>query len=85
MKSKEALEKIGNYPIGNFGIFTIYDLFKEDFDLIVQDLERLEKLEKFIELLKDKIQVYADYLEFYSEGITKEEYKIYKEMLDDDK
>ena len=45
LSSKEALERIGNYPIGNFGIFTIYDKFKEDFDLITQDLERLEKIE----------------------------------------
>ena len=53
MTSKEALKKICNYPIGNFGIFTIYDEFEEEFDLIMQDLDRLEVLEEAIEILKN--------------------------------
>lgn len=52
MTSKEALEKIGEYPVGNFGIFTTYDKFKEEFDTIRQDLDQLEELEIENEALK---------------------------------
>ena len=57
MTSKEALKKIGNYPIGNFGIFTIYDKFQEDFDLIKQDLERLEVLEKENKVVRETLDI----------------------------
>ena len=53
MTSKEALKKICDYPISNFGIFTIYDKFEEEFDLIMQDLDRLEMLEEAIKILKN--------------------------------
>lgn len=61
MTSKEALEKIGEYPVGNFGIFTTYNKFKEEFDTIKKDLERLEELEIENQDLKDNEKIIADY------------------------
>ena len=57
-KSLEALERIGNYPI-DLGMDNSYEppkscgnvsiglCFQEEFDLIKQDLERLEKIENY--------------------------------------
>lgn len=64
-KSLEALERIGNYPI-DLGIDNSYEppkscgnvsiglCFQKEFDLIKQDLERLEELEKENQELKDE-------------------------------
>ena len=95
MTSKEALERIGNYPVGSFGIFTIYDKFKEEINTIKQDLERLEELEKVLNLIKNhyiKITLLGD-LQIYNlnsyveigKYITEDELKLVVEVLNNDK
>ena len=84
MTSKEALEKFkllyeskcksSNNIIG----------FDMCYTTIKQDLERLEILEKFIEILKDKLEVHTYYLSFLDEGLSRAEHELFEEVLNND-
>ena len=73
MNSKEALERIETifpynreYKPNYYTQFSSsYEPFYKDFDCIKQDLDRLEKLEKVIEILKEKLDIK---LEIYHNG-----------------
>lgn len=96
MTSKEALKLLYS-DAENYAYFneTEEDLseIKLEYELIKQDLERLEKLKKAIEILKGKtIIIFAlklskdlsDYNRMTSfKNLTQEEYDFLKEYLDD--
>lgn len=102
MTSKEALKRIETifpynreYKPNYYTQFSSsYEPFYKDFDCIKQDLERLEKLEKAIEIMKSKtIIIFAlklskdlnDYNRMTSfENLTQQEYEILKEVLNDE-
>ena len=57
MTSKECLEKLSYIPIYEEDIDIIFkgdlcEVYRNEVDIISKDLERLEKLEKVIEMLK---------------------------------
>ena len=79
--------------------FTLYDVFSEEIEIIEKDLDRLEKLEKVIDILENKIVniLILKYciakgggVETYNlhykteEQITQEEYDLLKEWLEND-
>ena len=69
------------------------DIKKQKFEIIEKDLERLEKLEKVIETLKKSFLLSVEKLRgiyftlAYDNNyvMTKEEYDLLKEVLEDDK
>ena len=79
MTSKEALSDLSFLAIGDEN-HTI-----KCKEIIEKDLERLEKLEKAIEILKKTFGLH--YILEYDNycPMTKEEYKLLKEVLQDDK
>ena len=99
MTNKEALELLYS-DAKNYAYFneTEEDLseIKAEYELIKQDLERLEQLEKAVEVLKS-YRLTAEYVEgYYTQpiimfnpadkdvvvvGITMEEYELLKEVL----
>lgn len=105
MNSKEALERIETmfpfnkeYKSNYYAQFSSsIEPFYKDFNIIKQDLDRLEKLEKTIEILKDRFDItgVSKYkgnhiilctLEYYDTYyfINKEQYELLKEVLNDD-
>ena len=92
MTSKEALKRLylNSYTIEELSV--VHSDIK-DYDLVFQDLDRLEKLEKAIEILKDKKpnlfkyfrdrQKYTEY--FVNRELTEEEYELLKEVFGNDK
>ena len=108
MTSKEALKDILGILI-NFehlsDIDDMHEVKKQKFDIVEKDLDRLEKLEKAIEIiLKYKIRpstfvlTIKNYREMYGKDLTlekayilldfcgtQEEYKLLKEVLENDK
>ena len=96
MTSKEALKDIFDILV-NFERFSnIHDeqnIKKQKFEIIEEDLERLEKLEKVIETLKKSFLLSVGELRgiyftlAYDNNyvMTKEEYDLLKEVLEDDK
>lgn len=89
MTSKEALEKISWRYVNE-------PTFQEWCNTIKQDLERLEKLEKVLEIIKDKFFMevkeyhnpkydggYLDYADWchVDNGLTQEQYELFKEVL----
>ena len=96
MTSKEALKDILGILI-NFerlsGVQDAHEVKKQKFEIIEKDLERLEKLEKVIETLKKSFLLSVGELRgiyftlAYDNNyvMTKEEYDLLKEVLDDDK
>lgn len=90
-KSLEALERLQEETQPNAYTLNHND---EDFETIKQDLEKLERLEKAIEILKREFQfhiqdnflwIYDDYfgaLETFS--LTEEEIKLLKEVLENE-
>ena len=92
MTSKEALDFIKNYILKDKGRLNV--LVKTAFELVEKDLDRLEKLEKAIEILKrfvttsycrneetKKWDIPVMYSFGLSEKITQEEYDLLKEVL----
>ena len=89
MTSKEALKELKAYAISKWGI--------ERLKIIEKDLDRLEKLEKVIELLWRKnvnivyIKIFKDfkkYSEYYTgysskDKLTNEDFDLLKEVLRD--
>ena len=96
MTSKEALKDILGILI-NFerlsGVQDAHEVKKQKFEIIEKDLERLEKLEKVIETLKKSFLLSVGELRgiyftlAYNNNyvMTKEEYDLLKEVLEDDK
>ena len=96
MTSKEALKDILDILM-NFerlsGVQDAHEVKKQKFEIIEKDLERLEKLEKVIETLKKSFLLSVGELRgiyftlAYDNNyvMTKEEYDLLKEVLDDDK
>ena len=96
MTSKEALKDLLSILM-NFerlsGVQDAHEVKKQKFEIIEKDLERLEKLEKVIEMLKKSFllsvgelhEIY--YVLAYDNNyvMTKEEYDLLKEVLEDDK
>ena len=92
MKSKEALERLKEETQPNAYTLNHND---EDFAIIEQDLDRLEKLEKAIELLKKYVgfklvidpidSVRGIEAKYEYSDISKKEYELLKEVLEDDK
>ena len=80
MTSKEALSDLSFLAIGDEN-HTI-----KCKEIIEKDLERLEKLEKAIEILKKTFGLHY-ILEYdnYNYSMAKEEYELLKEVLQDDK
>ena len=80
MTSKEALSDLSFLAIGDEN-HTI-----KCKEIIEKDLERLEKLEKAIEILKKTFGLHY-ILEYdnYNCSMAKEEYELLKEVLQDDK
>ena len=96
MTSKEALKDILDILMNSERISDIHDeqkKKKKKFEIIEEDLERLEKLEKVIETLKKSFLLSVGELRgiyftlAYDNNyvMTKEEYDLLKEVLDDDK
>ena len=96
MESKEALKDIFSILINLerlSGIQDKQDIKKQKFDIVEKDLERLEKLEKVIETLKKSFLLSVGELRgiyftlAYDNNyvMTKEEYDLLKEVLEDDK
>ena len=95
MSSKEELKDILDILI-NFeclsGIRDEQDIKKQKFEIIEKDLERLEKLEKVIEILKKALLLNVKEVRgiYYILGydtnycLTKEEYELLKEALEDE-
>ena len=99
MTSKDYLKQIaeskGVCPLTN----EVKDnalLFPIGFEKIFQDLDRLEKLEKAIKLLKTRVKMFEIYREpksryyyLYIGGrivfLSREEYELLKEVLENDK
>ena len=96
MTSKEALKDILGILM-NFerlsGVQDAHEVKKQKFEIIEKDLERLEKLEKVIEILKKSFLLSVGELRgiyftlAYDNNyvMTKEEYDLLKEVLEDDK
>ena len=96
MTSKEALKDIFDILV-NFerlsGVQDAHEVKKQKFEIIEKDLERLEKLEKVIETLKKSFLLSVGELRgiyfalAYDNNyvMTKEEYDLLKEVLEDDK
>ena len=96
MTSKEALKDIFDILVNFERLSDIHDnqdIKKQKFEIIEEDLERLEKLEKVIETLKKSFLLSVGELRgiyftlAYDNNyvMTKEEYDLLKEVLDDDK
>ena len=96
MTSKEALKDILDILMNFERLSDIHDkqeVKKQKFEIIEKDLERLEKLEKVIETLKKSFLLSVGELRgiyftlAYDNNyvMTKEEYDLLKEVLDDDK
>ena len=96
MTSKEALKDIFDILVNFERLSDIHDkqeVKKQKFEIIEEDLERLEKLEKIIETLKKSFLLSVGELRgiyftlAYDNNyvMTKEEYDLLKEVLDDDK
>ena len=96
MTSKEALKDIFDILV-NFerlsGVQDAHEVKKQKFEIIEKDLERLEKLEKVIETLKKSFLLSVGELRgiyftlAYDNNyvMTKEEYDLLKEVLENDK
>ena len=96
MTSKEALKDLLSILM-NFerlsGVQDAHEVKKQKFEIIEKDLERLEKLEKIIETLKKSFLLSVRelhgiyYVLAYDNNyvMTKEEYDLLKEVLEDDK
>ena len=96
MTSKEALKDIFDILVNFERLSDIHDeqnIKKQKFDIVEKDLERLEKLEKVIETLKKSFLLSVGELRgiyftlAYDNNyvMTKEEYDLLKEVLEDDK
>ena len=96
MTSKEALKDILDILMNFERLSDIHDkqeVKKQKFEIIEKDLERLEKLEKVIETLKKSFLlsvrelrgIYFTLAYDNNYVITKEEYDLLKEVLEDDK
>ena len=96
MTSKEALKDIFDILVNFERLSDIHDkqeVKKQKFEIIEKDLERLEKLEKVIETLKKSFLLSVGELRgiyftlAYDNNyvMTKEEYDLLKEVLEDDK
>ena len=96
MTSKEALKDIFDILVNFERLSDIHDnqdIKKQKFEIIEEDLERLEKLEKVIETLKKSFLLSVGELRgiyftlAYDNNyvMTKEEYDLLKEVLEDDK
>lgn len=97
MKSKEALEKIRAYhnQISLLCKGKLNNKIINAENQIEKDLNRIEKMEKAIKILKDKLEItinsHAEYFnqpmisgnEIYT-NLTQEEYKLLKEVLEDE-
>ena len=95
MTSKEALKDLLGILM-NFerlsGVQDAHDVKKQKFEIIEKDLERLEKLEKVIETLKKSFLLSVGELRgiyftlAYDNNyvMTKEEYDLLKEVLEDE-
>ena len=95
MTSKEALKDILGILM-NFerlsGVQDAHEVKKQKFEIIEKDLERLEKLEKVIETLKKSFLLSVRELRgiyfalAYDNNyvMTKEEYDLLKEVLEDE-
>ena len=99
MNSKEALNKLKIMPpcseCENYGECFGKPLCNELYDIISKDLDRLEKLEKVIEILKifnftlyivkdnneTSFRIYTNHL-LETQVITKEEYELLKGVLE---
>lgn len=89
MTSKESLERLLNSPIVKMRNGSYLDI--EIIKSIKQDLERLEKLEKAIEILKDYLMIKVsinrnneyclDACDYAIPHLNKEEYDLLKEYL----
>lgn len=85
MTSKEALNEIKDH-------IESPTWWKNHFKIIEQDLDKLEKLEKVIEILKDKKpdlfkyfrnrKIYTEH--FVDRELTEEEYELLKEVFGND-
>ena len=95
MTSKEALKDIKDVldMLIDFVCLNINeDIKKQKFEIIKKDLERLEKLEKVIEILKKALLLNVKeargiyYILGYDTNycMTKEEYDLLKEVLEDE-
>ena len=96
MTSKEALKDLLDILMNFERLSDIHDnqdIKKQKFEIIEKDLERLEKLEKVIETLKKSFLLSVGELRgiyftlAYDNNyvMTKEEYDLLKEVLEDDK
>ena len=95
MTSKEALKDLLGILM-NFerlsGVQDAHEVKKQKFEIIEKDLERLEKLEKVIETLKKSFLLSVRelhgiyYVLAYDNNyvMTKEEYSLLKEVLEDE-
>ena len=91
MKSKECLERIIFEAKMEKPIFSMY--YQEFLKPIEQDLDRLEKLEKVIEILKKALLLNVKEIRglYYVLGydtnycMTKEEFELLKGVLENDK
>ena len=88
MRSKEALKEFYYCDTDN-----IIDKSKILYEVLEKDLDRLEKLEKVIELLKARVKMFeiyhapkSHYYYLYIGGrivfLSREEYELLKEMLE---
>ena len=95
MTSKEALKDLLGILMNFERLSDIHDnqdIKKQKFEIIKKDLERLEKLEKIIETLKKSFLLSVRelhgiyYVLAYDNNyvMTKEEYSLLKEVLEDD-
>ena len=90
MTSRQALEHIIFDAKMEKPIFSMY--YQEFLKPIEQDLDRLEKLEKFIEILKKALLLHVKEIRglYYVLGydanycMTKEEFELLKEVLEND-
>ena len=95
MTSKEALKDIFDILVNFERLSDIHDkqeVKKQKFEIIEKDLERLEKLEKIIETLKKSFLLSVRelhgiyYVLAYDNNyvMTKEEYDLLREVLEDE-
>ena len=97
MNSKEALENIKHAPGfmgGNRRYKSVLESripFLEDIEIIKQALDRLEKLEKAIKILKRNYLAVGEnrnsdtgYIVSIESDITKQEYELIKEVLENE-
>ena len=91
MNSKEALKYLSNECIRKYDIYSnncwnneiaAYDKVRDCLNTIKKDLERLEKLEKAIELLKDKLKF--ELAIYRNGGCTLKHYMNKQTMVSDD-